>query len=375
MDTARIRSEFPITANYNFQNHAGVAPLSRRTAAAMQHYVDHCRDNAYIGGQFYKHADAVRGLAARLIGAGVDEVTYVKCTTEGIAFVANGLEWHAGDNVVITNVEFPANVYPWVNLQARGVAVRMVPEEDGRIDLNRIIEAIDARTRVVSISAVQYASGFRTDLAGLGGACRSRGVLFCIDAIQALGVLPIDVRGMKIDFLASDGHKWICGPEGCGLFYCRRELLGRLRPTTVGWACMKNALEFGTYQFEFLDDVRRFDCGSYNLAGVYGLGAAIELLLEVGIDAIARHVLELTDRLVAGVVAKGYRVVSSRRPGEASGIVAFTSDRHDHNEIQRRLEAEHRIIIVVREGRLRSSPHFYNTPQEIDQLIDALPGH
>ncbi len=375
MDWTAVRDEFPITKTYNFQNHAAVAPWSRRAAAAVQQCAESCRDYANLRGGFYQRAEETRSLAARLIGAAPEEVTFVKNTTEGLAFVANGLRWHAGDSVVITSVEFPANVYPWWNLRAQGVHVKMVAEEAGRIDTQRILDAIDAHTRVVSLSAVQFASGFRADLAAIGRACRAAGVLFCVDAIQALGVLPIDVRAMEIDALAADGHKWLCAPEGCGVFYCRRDAMDRIRPSTVGWMCMKNADDYGNYQFAFRDDARRFDCGSYNLPGIYGLGAAIELLLEIGIDEISRRVLSLTDRLAAGIVAKGYRLVSSRRPGEASGIVAFTSDRHDHAELQRRLLKEHQVVIALREGRLRASPHFYNTPEEIEQLVGLLPAH
>jgi len=375
MDIAKYQDEFPIVEKYNFMNHAGVAPISRRAADAIRHYADMTCRTADLEGGFYQRAELVRQSAAKLIHADATEVTFVKNTTEGISFVANGLSWKSGDNVIITNVEFPANVYPWWNLESRGVQVRRVEEADGRIPLERLIDMIDTRTRVVAISAVQYASGFRTDLAALGKVCRERGVLLCVDVIQALGVMPIDVQAMNIDFLSADGHNWMCGPEGCGLFYCRRELFDRVQPTTVGWLCMKNALDFGNYQFEFLDDARRFDCGSYNLPGICGLGAAIDLLLEAGIDHISRRVLTLTDRLIAGVKDKGYRIVSSRRDGEASGIVAFTSDRHNHTEIQQRLKAEHRIIIAVREGRLRVSPHFYNREEQIDQLINLLPGH
>lgn len=369
----KYRDEFPITRKYNFQNHAGVAPISTRVAAAMRQYIDGTLAAADLEGGFYKLAETVRRRCATLIHADAAEVTFVKNTTEGIAFVANGLDWRGGDNVVITDVEFPANVYPWLNLRPRGVEVRSVPEEDGRIDLGRYLAAIDGRTRVAAISAVQYASGFRADLAAIGRTCRERGAVFCVDAIQALGVLPIDVRAMNIDVLSADGHKWMCGPEGCGLFYCRREMFDRIRPSTVGWICMKDAFDFGNYRFEFLEDARRFDCGSYNVAGVLGLGAAADLVLEAGIENIARRVLGLTDRLVEGLRAKGYAIVSSRRAGEASGIVAFRSDRHDHAAVQRTLRDEHRIIIAVREGRLRSSPHYYTSEDEIDALLAALP--
>lgn len=375
MELRDIRELFPITKNYNFQNHAAVAPLSRPAASALRNYADQVAATAGLRAGFYKHADRVRRSAARLLNADPEEVTFIKNTTEGLGWVAGGLSWNTGDNVVTTNVEFPANVYPWMALQARGVQLKMVPENNGRIPIDALIGAIDNRTRVLTISAVQYASGYRSDLAALGRTCKEKGVLFCVDAIQALGVLPIDVRGMNIDFLAADGHKWLCGPEGCGLFYCNHALIGHLRPLMAGWLCMKDALDFGHYRFEFVDTACKFDTGSYNLAGILAMGASIEMLLEIGMERITAHVLMLTDRLVKGVRDKGYRVISSRRPGEASGIVAFLSDLHNAADIQRHLEGEHRVVIAVREGRLRASPHVYNTIEEIDQLVELLPGH
>ncbi|MDO8631846.1 MAG: aminotransferase class V-fold PLP-dependent enzyme, partial [Phycisphaerales bacterium] len=271
--------------------------------------------------------------------------------------------------------EFAANMYPWMALRPRGVQVRMVFEEDGRIPLERIFESIDSRTRLVTISSVQFASGFRTDLATLGEYCQSKGVFLCVDAIQSLGAFPIDAKAMNIDFLAADGHKWLCAPEGIGIFFVRKELQGHLRPTSIGWMSMKEPFNFNRYQFEFADSARRYDSGSYNLAGIYALGGAVELIQEIGVEAISRRLLELTDRLVEGLRTKGYRVLSSRQPGEGSGIVSFFSDVHAPQPIQSHLQAEHRIVIAVRAGRLRSSPHVYNTEREIDQLVEALPKH
>jgi cysteine desulfurase / selenocysteine lyase len=375
MDFIATRELFPITRNYNFLNHAAVAPLSRPAADAMRLYIEQLCTCAGIRAGFYKHAEQVRRAAAQLISASPEEVTFVKNTTEGLGWVAGGLSWKTGDNVVTTNVEFPANIYPWMGLQSRGVQLKMVPEENGRVPVERIASAIDSNTRVVTVSSVQFASGYRTDLAALGRTCKEKGVLFCVDAIQSLGVFPLDVRAMNIDFLSADGHKWLCGPEGCGIFYCNQSLIGHLRPVMAGWLCMKDALDYGSYHFEFVNSASKFDTGSYNLAGIYGLGGSIKMFLEIGIERIASHVLMLTDRLVRGLKDKGYRVLSSRRPGEASGIVAFVSDVHDHQQIQEHLESEHRVVIAVREGRLRASPHVYNTPEEIDQLIELLPGH
>ena len=375
MDWQTLRDEFPITRNYNFQNHAAVAPVSRRSAQAACVYLEQARDSAYLEGHFYRHADRVRAQIAQLINANADEVTFCKNTSDGLSMVANGLSWNSGDNIVTTNVEFAANMYPWMALRPRGVQVRTVFEEDGRIPLERIFESIDSRTRLVTISSVQFASGFRTDLATLGDYCQSKGVFLCVDVIQSLGAFPIDAKAMNIDFLAADGHKWLCAPEGIGIFFVRKEIQGHLRPTSIGWMSMKEPFNFNRYQFEFADSARRYDSGSYNLAGIYALGGAVELISELGVENISRRLLELTDRLVAGLRTKGYRVLSSRQPGEGSGIVSFFSDVHAPQPIQSHLQAEHRIVIAVRAGRLRSSPHVYNTEREIDQLVECLPKH
>ncbi len=375
MDIAALRDEFSITRNYNFMNHASVSPLSRRAVQAMQGYLTQQQERSYVGAGYGRMLTELRTLAANMIHARPDEIAFTGSTTEGISLVANGLKWNAGDNIVTSAVEFPSNMYPWMNLQSRGVQIRTVLEENGAIPLENIIEAIDSHTRVVAISAVQYASGFATDLKELGRWCQMRGVLFCVDAIQALGVLPIDVCEMRIDFLSAGGHKWLCGPEGTGLFYCDKELIGHLRPSIIGWRSMKQGTNYGHHAIDFHDDARRFEASAYNMAGLSALGAALELLTEIGVPEIAKRVLKLTDQLVDGLRAKGYRVISPREPGAASGIVAFSSPTHDHDQIQRHLEGEHRIIIAVREGRLRASPHLYNTEDEIQRLVETLPKH
>jgi len=375
IDVKAVREEMPIAGQYSFMDHAAVGPLSGRAASAMQRFVDEAQNHAYARGGLFPEAKRARHLVGKLLNSYPEEIAFVKNTSEGLSFVANGLQFSKGDNIVTTGVEFPANIYPWMNLRAHGVHLKMAPEDKGRVPLERLVELIDDRTRLVSVSAVQYASGFRSDLAALGDACQQRGVLFCVDAIQMLGCMPIDVRAMKIDILSADGHKWLLAPEGAGVFYCRHELLGLLQPSCVGWASVKNAMDFGDYQLEFREDARRFDSGSYNLAGIWGLAGSVEWLLEIGLDEISRRVLMLTDRLAEGVRRKGYRVVSSRAPGEASGILAFVSDTHDHDRIVNHLRQEYRTVIGARQGRLRVSPHFYNTEDEIDVLIEHLPGH
>jgi len=368
-----IRSKFPITRNYNFQNHAAIAPLSAPAADAMAAYAKEMSEAAYMRGTYYRAAERVRQSCARLINADPAEITFTKNTSEGISYVANGIPWVTGDNVVTTGMEFLANVYPWMSLEQRGVQLIRVPEQFGRVPFDRIATAINNRTRVVSISAVQWSNGFRTDLVRLGEACQEKGVLLFVDAIQALGVHPINVRAMNIDFLAADGHKWLCGPEGAGMFFCRRELIGHLRPSEVGYMGMQHTFDSVEPVFKLHDDARRFDSGVYNMAGVCALGASIDLLLDVGMDEIQYRVKQLTDMLVDGLTRKNWTIHSPRTASEWSGIVTFSSEKEDMESLRKHLRNEFKIVIASRLGRLRASPHFYNSPEEIQQLIDALP--
>lgn len=375
MNVDEYRAKFPITKSYNFQDHAGVAPLSAPAAEALTAYAQELSTAAYLRGTYYRAVDHFRQAAARLLNAHADEITCVKNTSEGISYVANGIQWLTGDNVISNTMEFPSNFYPWLNLEPRGVEVRIVQDEDGRIPFDRLARAIDRRTRVVAVSAVQWSNGFRMDLARLGDLCQEKGVLLCVDAIQALGVHPIDVRAMRIDCLAADGHKWLCGPDGAGIFYCRRELIGHLRPTELGYFCMKHDFDTTERKIDLRDDARRFDSGAYNLAGITALTASLHLLLAVGVEEIQRRVKHLTDQLVEGLRRKGWTVASPRTSSEWSGIVSFGSDKHDLLALKRHLRDEFKIVVARRLGRLRASPHFYNTDEEVQQLVEALPAH
>ncbi|MEM7627255.1 MAG: aminotransferase class V-fold PLP-dependent enzyme [Planctomycetota bacterium] len=369
--------DFPILRKMDFFNHAGVAPISGPAAEALRAYAEQASSAAYVDSGWYRRANQVKKLAAQLIGAaGPQEIALIPNTSAGLSLVAKGLDFHAGDRVVITDVEYPANRYPWEDLRRRGVELVEVHQHaDGRIDVDEVCDAINDRTRVVSLSHVQYASGFRIDLKPISEMVHRAGGYLCVDAIQSCGVLPVDVGAMGIDFLAADGHKWMLGPEGAGFFYCRQDLCPRLHPNVVGWMNMVDAGNYGDYRFEFQMDARRFEPGSWNIPGVVALGASLDLLLGVGIDGVWSRVEALTSRLCVGLEAKGYRVFTPRAdPGERSGIVIFESpdDAVDARQVVANLE-KRGIFIVVREGRLRASPHFYNTAAQIDRLIDALP--
>lgn len=368
------RGEFPVTETYIYMNHAGVAPLSRRVRDAMAGFID---DATFHGAvhtdDWAETAEACRLAAAQLINADATEIAFMKNTTQGILIAANGIDWQAGDNVVTTAVEFPANVYPWWSLKERyGVNTRMVPERDGRICIEDIASAIDGRTRVLTISHVEFASGFRNDIATLGQLCRERDIWFVVDAIQGLGAVEVDVKSCNVDILTADGHKWLLAPEGAAIFYCADEKRDRLINTNIGWASVVNPRDFLNYDLTQRPDATRFEEGSYNSVGLYGLKAALDLLQDIGIQSIETRILELTSQLIAGLEAKGYLVITPERDAERAGIVIFGSERHTATELYEMLDAEN-IITAERGSGVRVSPHFYNTASEIDRLLEVLP--
>jgi selenocysteine lyase/cysteine desulfurase len=374
---ADFTSEMPVLDQITFLNHAGVAPISARAADALKQYADHAAHRGYVGAGWHQHLKTIKQQAASLIGArGSHEIAFIPNTSTGLAQVAEGLDFQPGDNVVITDVEYPANRYPWENLKARGVEVIEVAQRpDGRIDVDDVCEAITDRTRVVAISHVQYASGHRIDPRPIAKMVHKAGGYLCLDAIQSVGVTPVDVEELGVDFLAADGHKWMLGPEGAGIFYCREELIPRMHPLVVGWMNMVDAHNFGSYNFEFRDDARRFEPGSYNVPGLLAMGASIEFLLEVGTDTIWQRIEQRTARLCEGLQQKGYRIFSPRETeAERSAIVIFEPPESagDPEKITQHL-AQQQIHIVLRNGRLRASPHFYNTLEQMDQLVEALP--
>jgi len=378
LDVDRYRDLFPVTEQYIFLEHASIAPVSRPVLEAMNEYLT---DVATGGGwqepRWMARVEAARVEAARLVGASRDEIAFVKNTSEGLLNVANGIRWRAGDNVVLPDGEFPANVYPWKNLARLGVETRFVSAPNGWVRTDDLIAAMDERTRLVTVSFVQYANGFRVDLDSIGAACRERGVLFCVDAIQGLGALRLDVSTTPVDFFAADGHKWLLAPEGSGVFYCRRERLEDLVPVGAGWYSVDRSGvgpgDYLNYDLPLLNNAARFEPGTRNNVGIYGLGAAVELLNEVGLEVIETRVLALTERLLEGLAQRGYEILSSRAPHERSAIVSFRSDRHPSKELWKRLREAH-ILTSLRQGAIRVAPHFYNTEAEIDAVLETLPG-
>jgi selenocysteine lyase/cysteine desulfurase len=367
------RTQFPVTRQWAYLNHAAVAPISLPARNRVHEWADDMANGGNVNeAAWYREIEEVRQLSAAIIAARPAEIALLKNTSEGISLVAEGWDWRPGESVVTVEGEFPANVYPWLHLESKGVEVRRVPTRgQGRIVIDDLADAVDESTRILAISHVQYATGFRLDLKAIGNLCRERGVRFCVDAIQGLGVIPIDVEEMGIDFLAADGHKWLVSPEGAAVFYCRRELLDQLRPISVGWKSVANYANHSQIDFRYPDSAARFECGSMNVPSIVGLGASLKLLHEVGIQTISARVRDITNHLVRELERIGAEVFSPRGAGEWSGIVSFDLPGCEPRRAKKHC-LERQVVLSYRAGRLRASPHFYNNEADIAALIDAL---
>jgi selenocysteine lyase/cysteine desulfurase len=372
MDWTALRSEFPVTRRWAFFDHAAVAPISGRAQQALADWATDMAENGDVHeSQWVQRIETVRRLAGQLLNADPLDIAFVKNTSEGIGIVAEGFPWKPGDNIITAAEEYPTNIYPWMNLTGRGVEVRTLASRDRRLWIEDLRSLIDSRTRVVSLSFVEYASGFRNDLDAIGALCRERGIHFLVDAIQGLGVLPLDVMQAPIDFLAADGHKWLLGPEGAGIFYIRRDLVDLLHPVGVGWNSVISCRDFSRIDFRLKPHAGRWESGSLNVAGITGLGASLELLLGIGIQTVGERVLELTDYLCASAEEAGLEVYSSRRPKDKSAIVSLTTPAADVRALVRSCRQQG-IVINQRAGRIRVSPHAYNTFEEIDRLLEVV---
>jgi cysteine desulfurase/selenocysteine lyase len=367
-----FRARMPVARSWAYFDHAAVAPLSGPAEAIL---VDWAHDVAQHGDAYWprwsERLAETRRLGARLINADPAEIALVRNTTEGINLVAEGFPWRDGDNLVTLADEFPSNLFPWMNLHTRGVETRRVATDDGRVDLGRLEAACDERTRIITLSWVGYASGWRNDLDAVAEVARRRGAYLFLDAIQGLGVFPLDVQRTRIDFLAADGHKWLLGPEGAGYFYLRREHLDLLRPIGLGWNSVAHAGDYSRTDLVLKDTAARYEGGTYNIAGLAALGESTALLLGYGVERIAERLLTITDLACTRLTAIG-AVIASRREGDrSSGIVAFDLPGVELSSIRRHCLA-YAVVLSVRGGRLRISPHAYTTEADVDRLVEAL---
>ncbi|HIZ49680.1 MAG TPA: aminotransferase class V-fold PLP-dependent enzyme [Candidatus Pseudomonas excrementavium] len=365
--------EFPQDPSICYLNHAAVAPWPKRAADAVTAFA---QENITRGAEDYPRwiqlEHRLRGQFQTLLNApSKGDIALVKNTSEALSLVAMGLDWVAGDEILISDQEFPSNRIPWQALEGRGVIVRQV-SLDGDNPEAALIAAMGPATRLLSISSVQYASGLRMDLARLGRACRERNILFCVDAIQSLGALPFDVQAIDCDFAMADGHKWLLGPEGLGVFYCRRDARDRLKLLQYGWHMVEAMGDYDREDWMPASTARRFEPGSPNTLAQHALSASLELLLEVGEQRIQEALQQRTAYLLQSLGRlPGVRILSPAAPERRAGIVTFRIEGCDTNQLFAQLK-DAGVICAARGGGIRWSPHFYTSQEVLDRALDTL---
>ncbi len=374
--TEDVSNEFPLADEICYLNHAAVSPWPRRTQQVVARFAE---ENLRYGARYYPRWMAVeqrlRGRLKRLVNAAsTAEIALLKNTSEALSVVAYGLDWQVGDNVVITDQEFPSNRIVWESLSERfGVEVRYARlQEAGQSPERAIINTCDERTRLVSVSSVQYGSGLRLDLSLIGAVCRQQKILFAVDAIQSVGALAVDVQVIDADFLMADGHKWMLGPEGLALFYCRREVQDRLRLNQFGWHMVAAIGDYENDRWQVADSARRFESGSPNMLAIHALDASIGLLLDIGMETVEREVLARQRYLAAAISADpAYRLLSPDTEGYDSGIVTFQAQGQDNQALYEKLMAEG-VICAYRFAGVRLSAHFYTPYEKLDTALKLL---
>jgi selenocysteine lyase/cysteine desulfurase len=372
--TPELRALFPITQRAVYLNHAAVSPPPTPTIEAVAAQLRDVHENGSLNFlNWLEVKREARRLLAQLLNARPEQVAFMRNTSDALSTVANGLKWKSGDNIVTFRREFPSNIYPWLRLRgAFGVEVRACEERDGRVDLEQLESMVDGNTRLIAISHVQFGSGYRADLERLGRRAREHDALLVVDTIQSLGVVPIDVEAELVDVAAGAGHKWLLTPEGIGYLYLSDRARERVEPTLVGWTSVPNPEDYVGVEQPWNRGTLAWETGTGPAALFYGLKASLELLNEYGPERIANYLEELTDHLSERVQSK-YELVSSRALGEKSQIVCIRHPRRfSVTALYAQLKAKN-IITAPRGDRLRIAPHLYNTLEEIDQLVDALP--
>ena len=373
LDPTPFRELFPITKTHAFFNHAGVSPLNTRARDAMNAFNERMTTESF--GTLYADVGQtmldLRQRCATLINArSVDEIVLMPNTAAGLNTAALALPLGRGDNVLVLDGDYPANIYPWMNLARRGVLAKFVPSKDGGLDLNLLESRIDSHTQAIALSTVQFATGFRNDIVAAGKLAKERGLYFVVDGIQSLGALPMDVQAANIDFLACGSQKWLLGPLGGGFLYVRKELLDELvAGPYVGASSVVDAMNYLDYNFTLLPTAERFAIGTPPLPSYIGLHASVSLIQEAGIENVAQRILGLTDALINDLGERGYRFSATTAPEQRSGIVIFETEQPEQTASYL---AEHGVVGIPRGRGVRIAPHFYNTEEEILRVGEVL---
>ena len=389
-----FRKQMPVTERWAYFDHAAVAPLSLPATRVLVDWADEMAMNGDANwSELRRRVGQVRDSAAKLLNCSAAEIVLIPNTTSGVSIIAESMPWLTGDNIVVPANEFPSNALPWRNLITRDIEVRAVPRGEAECDVNRLINATDKRTRIVAVSWVDFVTGSRQDLDELADQCHRRGILLFVDGIQGAGVIPLDLRQTQVDFFVADGHKWMLGPEGAGILFIRSDHLVRLRPIGVGWNSLKSAGNFDRSPFDLNDEslvdhapfhvveplspqslknsAARFEGGSHNVGGILALGASLELLLSFGIPAIWSRLSSVTTRLSEVVSECGGRMISSTDERRRSGILACEFPGRSLVGLRERA-MQRGVILNLRRGLVRLSPHVYTNETDLEKLRDVL---
>lgn len=367
-----IKTELSLKPGLIYLNHAAVGTWPSRTAKAVRNFAT---ENETCGAQHYlewmKVEAVLRDQFAQIINANSgDDIAILKNTSEALSFVAYGLDWQAGDNVVISNQEFPSNAMVWHSLKAKGVEVREVELCSDDSPEDALIKAMDDKTKLLSISSVQYASGLKMDLLALGEACKKNKVLFCVDAIQSIGIIPFDLKAIQADFVMADTHKWMFGPEGVALFYCRPALREQLRLHEYGWRMLEDMSNYTPAEYEITHTARRFECGSPNMLGIHAANASMSLLLEIGVNEIERRLLQRTQFTIDQINENAnLELITNSEPKRLAGIITFRSKTIESQVLYQKL-MKNNVICATRGGGVRFSPHFYTAFDDIKAAVE-----
>lgn len=366
--------EFPLTNKLIYLNHAAVAPWPQRTSDAVKAFAE---QNTIFGSHYYldwlKKEKEIRHQLKTLLNApSVDDIALVKNTSEAISFVAYGLNWNKGDNIVSSNEEFPSNRIPWESLSDQGVEFRQADLLSKSSPEESLFSLVDANTRLITISSIQFASGLRIDLEKIGQFCKKHGILFCIDAIQSLGAVEFDVLAYQADFVMADGHKWMFGPEGLGVFYTNPESRSKLKLTQYGWHMMANIHNYENKPWQIHPTAKRFECGSPNMLGIHAWSASLSLLLETGMKNIEAGVIENADYLMSRISPHPkLTLLSNPQASLKSGIVLFKHTGIANDQLYKHLQ-KNGVVCALRGGGIRFSPHFYHSKEELDRAIEII---
>jgi selenocysteine lyase/cysteine desulfurase len=372
-DLSEYRTEFPITENYCFFNNAAVSvPPLRVTKAVSDLMLQFSAEGLVRYPAWMKTVERTRSLFAQLINSDLSEICFTANTSEALSIVAGGIAWKPGDKVIVPVPDFPSNVYPWVNLERAGVEISFLQKNNGRFGIPDIEAVLRPGTRLITVSSTDFTTGFRCDLEEVGDFCRQKGLLLCVDAIQSLGAVPLDVKRCGAHFLASGGHKWLLATMGIGALYVSNEANDLLHPVRVGWRSVENEEDFYNLDLKLKTDARRFEAGTLNLAGITALGSSLEMLLEIGIERIFERITGLNDMISSGLAKRGLPIISPTESGHRSGILSFVPE--DAGGLFRYLLKE-KVLAAQRGNALRLSPHFYNNESDVERFFEVLDGY